>query len=88
MSTPVSRHSRRVPTAPCDTMAIAPLLHLHGHRVVDSKADLGLRYSIYDKFSHMKIFKKNHYTVLTEPVVRLGAGKKAIDGLFARLKGK
>ena len=70
------------------TEAILPLLKLHRHRIVDSKADLRLQYSIYDKFSHMKIYKKKHYTVLTEPLVNLGGAKKALDNVLVHLKSK
>ena len=69
------------------TKSIVPLLPLHHYRMVDSTADLGLNYSIYAKFSHMKIYKAKHYTVLQEPIVRLGYRRKILSSLMAKVQG-
>ncbi len=54
------------------TLAIAPLLHSHQHRFVDSESDLGFEYSIFrssGKPSHKSLFK-HHYTELKEPLIQ------------------
>ena len=68
------------------TKSILPIMPLHRYRMVDAAADLGLKYSIYAKFSHMKIYKAKHYTVLKEPIVRLGPGKKMLSNLMAKVQ--
>jgi mannosyltransferase OCH1-like enzyme len=68
------------------TTAITPLLRLHKHRIVDSETELGLKYSIYNKFSHMKIFNARHYTVLTEPVVMLSPFRQLLAEVILRLQ--
>lgn len=68
------------------TLSILPLLPLHPHRIVSSEADLGLQYSIYNKFSHMHISKATHYTVLKEPIVFLSAIRSKMSALVAQLQ--
>ena len=53
------------------TLAIEPLLARHPHRIVDSKRDLGLVYSVFDSGaarSHESMFP--HYAKLEAPLVR------------------
>jgi mannosyltransferase OCH1-like enzyme len=55
------------------TSAIEPILAHHKHRLLDIE-DLGFRYSIipsenHNQYGHVKLFK-NHYTTLTEPIVK------------------
>jgi hypothetical protein len=59
------------------TMAIAPILHEHPHRVVDSYHDLNFRYSIFNapNIAHKTLFAK-HYTQLKVPVIELQGGRK------------
>ena len=68
------------------TTVITPLLHLYKHRIVDNETELGLKYSIYNKFSHMKIYNAKHYTVLKEPIVLLGPFKKILAEVLLRLQ--
>lgn len=52
------------------TLAIAPIVNDHPHRLVRSFEDLGLRYSIFDKADqHVGVFK-THHSQLTEPILR------------------
>lgn len=69
------------------TKSILPLMPLHRYRMVNAAVDLGLKYSIYPKFSHMKIYNAKHYTVLKEPIVRLGPGKKMLSDLMEKVQG-
>lgn len=69
------------------TKSILPLMSLHRYRMVDATIDLGLKYSIYAKFSHMKIYKAKHYTVLKEPIIRLGPGRKMLSSVIAKMQG-
>jgi mannosyltransferase OCH1-like enzyme len=59
------------------TLAIAPLLSRHRHRVVAGQDELGLEYSIFGPAgrAHKSIFRY-HYTDLNEPVVRLSGSRK------------
>jgi mannosyltransferase OCH1-like enzyme len=50
------------------TRAIHPIRHLHPHRVVDSEADLGFRYSIYPKQDHQAALGP-HYSEVSEALV-------------------
>jgi mannosyltransferase OCH1-like enzyme len=50
------------------TRAIHPIRHLHPHRVVDSEADLGLRYSIFPKQDHEAALGA-HYSGVGEALV-------------------
>jgi mannosyltransferase OCH1-like enzyme len=68
------------------TKTIAPLMKFHPHRVLDADTDLGLKYSIYPKFSHMKIYKAKHYTVLKKSIVHLGAMKNFLTSIIAKLQ--
>lgn len=63
------------------TLAINRLLSECNYRLVDSAADLGFAYSVYDQRKHVGIFK-SHYTTLTFPVVRLSR-RKAVEAYFA-----
>ena len=63
------------------TLAIAPILKNHPHRVVDAEADLSFEYSIYpmvDKgdHEHVRLFK-THYSQSKVSLVRL-TGAKAV----------
>lgn len=67
------------------TLAISRLLSDCKSRLVDSAADLGFAYSVYDQRKHVGIFK-NHYTALTFPVVKLDHSKKSAAYLIYGLK--
>lgn len=66
------------------TRTIATMMPAHRYRLVDATRDLGLRYSIYPQFSHMKIYKANHYTVLKNSIVRLGLGKQILTKFISQ----
>jgi hypothetical protein len=61
------------------TLGIYPLLHLHPHRLVDARHELGFRYSIYpaEVFSAHKALFKVHYSDVAEPLVT-GSGQKLL----------
>lgn len=66
------------------TLAIAPILHRHDHRLVDCKNGLGFVYSIYGSAvsgGHKALFK-SHYTQLDEPVVDIGFAKACLNAIF------
>jgi hypothetical protein len=62
------------------TLAIHPLLHLHTHRLVRNETELGLEYSMLKHSSHKPLFK-NHYTTLTDSVVKM----KGLDIIGAKI---
>lgn len=66
------------------TLAIAPLLHLHPHRIVDSDNELGFEYSILrtDKAKVHKGLFKRHYSDLLDPIVRIEGRGTAALGLI------
>lgn len=49
------------------TLAIDPLRGKHRHRIVDSRRDLGLEYSIFGKEGHKAVFGR-HYSELSVPL--------------------
>lgn len=62
------------------TLSIAPLLHLHRHRFVNSQDELCFSYSICDSAgkasnAHKVLFKAPHYSELNEAVVYVSLGK-------------
>lgn len=52
------------------SLAIGKYLEDYKYRLVDSAADLGFSYSIYDKRTHIGIFK-SHYTELAHPIAKM-----------------
>lgn len=52
------------------TLAIAPIVHDHPHRLVRSFDDLGLRYSIFDKADQHVAMFKSHHSQLHAPILR------------------
>lgn len=62
------------------TLAIAPLLSLHSHRIVDSAADLGFEYSIYPKRDHEAALGA-HYSEIGEPLVGSGLAMETAAAL-------
>lgn len=68
------------------TLAIAPLLHIHKHRFVDSQFDMGFGYSIFSSaIDHNSIFK-NHYSDLSESIIKIKGTKKILALVFNILK--
>lgn len=68
------------------TLAIAPILHLHKHRLVSSRSEMGFKYSIFHiRDAHNKLFK-THYANLTEPVINVNGFKKISVSFFKLLK--
>src|ERR1700733_5465368 len=68
------------------TSAIEPIRSHHKCRVLNIE-DLGFRYSIipsenHNQYGHVKLFK-NHYTTLTEPIVRRRQYSR-IEGLLIK----
>jgi len=66
------------------TLAIAPLLELAPHRMVDSEVDLGLSYSIYSHIApqaHKLIFSA-HYAELTTSLIKVPAWKKVVFAIY------
>jgi hypothetical protein len=56
------------------TLALAPHLDAHRHRIVESDGELALEYTIFDKFKdHGKLFA-THYATLDDSIVTLGVG--------------
>jgi inositol phosphorylceramide mannosyltransferase catalytic subunit len=54
------------------SLAIAPILKRHAHRLVKSKSDLGFVYTIFkNPDSHTAVFK-NHYMLQTVPIIKFG----------------
>ena len=69
------------------TLAIAPQLPRHTHRIVDSLHELGFQYSIYPHSSSHQALFSSHYAHRTEPIVRLSSADMALShllGLFRR----
>jgi hypothetical protein len=62
------------------TLAIHPRLRLHPHRFVDSAQDLGFDYNLFmtgrNSSAHFPMFR-SHYSVLKEPIVAVGALRRA-----------
>jgi mannosyltransferase OCH1-like enzyme len=61
------------------THAINRIIQLHPHRFVSSERDLGIKYSIMAKLQHRELFRNNHYSQKTSPIIRLSAEKKLAD---------
>ena len=69
------------------TLAVASLIPLYPHRLVDSDADLGLEYTTLSGLeAHRGVFEK-HYSKLSESIVTI-KGKKLIAVYIARLLDK
>lgn len=60
------------------TLAIHPLRVHHPHRVVDSRKDLGLQYSIFSGNDHKQVFK-THYSMQTHSITALGPAKRQLE---------
>jgi hypothetical protein len=67
------------------TLAIQPLLGRYPHRFVDSRADLGLEYSLYGKDGHKQALG-GHYSELTEPLTPVSATTRATATVISSLK--
>lgn len=63
------------------TLSIIKNLHNCKYRLIDSTADLGLAYSVYDKRAHTNIFK-NHYTALNFPVAKVSFANQLVASLI------
>jgi hypothetical protein len=61
------------------TLAIAPHLSRHRHRIVAGQDELGLEYTVFGAAdrAHKSVFR-HHYTELNEPVVHLRGTKKLV----------
>lgn len=59
------------------TLAIAPLLSQHRHRLVGGQDELGLEYTIFGEpdRAHKSVFR-HHYTELDQPVVHLKGARR------------
>jgi mannosyltransferase OCH1-like enzyme len=58
------------------TLAIAPIIHLHGHRIIKSYSDAGFVYSLFEKTDdHGKLFAK-HYLQQKDSVVNQSLYRK------------
>lgn len=68
------------------TLAINRLLSAYPCRIVNTEEDIGLKYSIYKKFSHMHIAKAGHYTLLKDSVILLPRIKKYSSDCIHGLK--
>jgi hypothetical protein len=70
------------------TLAIAPHLSRHPHRIVESDTDLALEYTIFPKFKdHGQLFT-THYAAQEDSIVTLGAVQRLTSrtaGLLRRL---
>lgn len=65
------------------TLAIAPMLGLHKHRLITNEKPFPLRYSIYGYDAHMGVFKA-HYSKLKNPVVKIDARRRLLsDAMYA-----
>jgi mannosyltransferase OCH1-like enzyme len=51
------------------TLAIEPIRIQYPHRLVNNEGEIGLRYSAFPHFSHLRFFN-NHYTTRLESIVR------------------
>lgn len=70
------------------TLAIAPILEHHAHRLVDSEVDLGLKYTIYAQDNleaHFGLFK-SHYTDLRQSVVKITFKRKLFVEVISMAK--
>jgi inositol phosphorylceramide mannosyltransferase catalytic subunit len=67
------------------TLAITPLLSSNAHRRVCSRKDLGLVYSVYPRVEHQSVFYP-HYSVLSEPIVRIGRGRRITSAALNTLR--
>jgi hypothetical protein len=67
------------------TRAIHPLLGRHPHRIVDTRADLGIEYSLYGKEGHKQAFG-GHYSELNEPITPVGPATRAAATVIASIK--
>lgn len=65
------------------TLAIHPIRDHHPHRLVDVERDGGLLYSFYPAVGGHLHLSQTHYSVLTEPIVRLSLPAR---GLFEAAK--
>lgn len=68
------------------TLAIAPQLARHRHRIVDSLHDLGFQYSIYPHSSGHQALFSSHYANRTGPIVRLSSADLALSHLLGLLR--
>jgi len=66
------------------TLAIAPLLTLHPHRVVNGDPAFPLKYSIYGYDAHFDVFK-SHYSRLVIPLVKIGPAKQLFSTFITGL---
>jgi hypothetical protein len=69
------------------TLAIAPLLQKHRHRVVTSHEDLSLSYSVFERRggSHRTMFKV-YYSKLKDPITTLTGNKRLLWTLLRPLQ--
>ena len=66
------------------SLAIAPLVSSAPCRLVDSEADLGLTYTIFNNLGpqgHKQVFK-GHYTEMTSSLIEVGPVKSAIFAVY------
>lgn len=68
------------------TLAIAPLLHLHQHRLAYSRFDLGFEYSIFNTSEGHNALFKVHYSDLSDPIIKIEGAKRISALLFKGLK--
>lgn len=70
------------------TLAIAPLLGAHDHRLVDSHTDLGFVFSVYqaDVLAHREL-ARSHHSRLTESVILTDRDYTLALALVNRLRG-
>lgn len=68
------------------TLAIAPLLHLHKHRFVYSKSDMGFEYSIFSASDGHNALFKAHYSDLSDSIIKINGTKKISVLIFKLLK--
>ena len=68
------------------TLAINSLLRSHACRIAGGEEEIGLKYSIYKKYSHMHIAKAGHYTVLKDSIILLSPARKRLSEGVRRLQ--
>lgn len=69
------------------TLAIEPLRGRYPHRLVDSRADLGFVYSIFDRNAdrvHEKVF--SHYSKVEKPLVASTGLRSSLDAMLVKLR--
>jgi hypothetical protein len=64
------------------TLAIAPLLDRHDHRLVANEREIGLEYSILSGIGHQKLFR-SHYLTNSSSLIQMTGSRRPLAALYS-----